>query len=154
MNFILWNTQCCWYKAPLFNLFDYPDQSIRIFRLQELSGEQLNTLDQHVLAVPAQGAGGHPSEPGCWWGLCLTGSFMSGLRLKYSKNSSRSQVSYLKYFLSVDVEIFTSQILSVSSVLSHITVLKMMLVSWCWPARRRPPSSRWETSVRGSGARI
>ena len=54
---------------------------------------------------------------------------MSGLRLKYSKNSSRSQVSYLKYFLSVDVEIFTSQILSVSSVLSHITVLKMMLVS-------------------------
>ena len=35
-----------------------------MFRLQELSGEQLDTRDQHVLAVPAQGAGGHPSEAG------------------------------------------------------------------------------------------
>ena len=71
----------------------------RIFRLQELSGEQLNTLDQHILAVPAQGAGGHPSE------VCedcvLDGILHVGPLDKYSKISSRTQVSNHKYFQSV-----------------------------------------------------
>ena len=71
----------------------------RIFRLQKLSGEQLNTLDQHILAVPAQGAGGHPSE------VCedrvLDGILHVGPLDKYSKISSRTQVSNHKYFQSV-----------------------------------------------------
>ena len=82
--------------------------------------------------------------------VCLTGSFMLGLWINTAK-----LVAELKFpIINISSPWFTSYIISVSSVLSLSTVLKMMLVSWCWPARRRPPSSSWETSVRGSGAQI